>query len=262
MNTEGYRRIQTALAGLGFSPGPIDAISGPKTTAAIRAFQKARGLRVDGIVGPRTRAALGLTDAPVEVPAWLPWMREAYRLLGTRETRGRGNTAAIMAWAEGLELSQYTGDDIPWCGLFVAHCLRVGLPQEPQLGKWDTLRARAYERSGLEVIGKVDPRDGGFIGDWQFGDICTFWRISPGSGSGHVGFVVGETPTHWLVLGGNQSDSVSIAKLAKMQKPKGSAVPVARLTSLRRPLTAPERPADAPALMAAAGGAVVSTNEA
>ena len=239
MNTEGYRRIQTALAGLGFSPGSIDGISGPKTTAAIRAFQKARGLQVDGIVGPRTRAALGLTDAPVEVPAWLPWMREAYRLLGTRETRGRGNTAAIMAWAESLDLSQYTGDDIPWCGLFVAHCIRTGLPRETIPGVADLLVARRWRSLGTSAAAP------------QFGDVITYWRGSPSGWSGHVGFWVGSVGAYDLVLGGNQSDSVNIMRIA-----------VSRRLEIRRPVTAPTPPLDAPVLMAAAGGAVVSVNEA
>lgn len=52
------RGLQTRLAALGFDPGPIDGIRGPLTISAIRAFQHARGLVSDGIVGPKTRAAL------------------------------------------------------------------------------------------------------------------------------------------------------------------------------------------------------------
>lgn len=50
--------IQARLNNLGFKPGPIDGIQGPLTTAAIKAFQKAFSLQVDGIVGPQTRGKL------------------------------------------------------------------------------------------------------------------------------------------------------------------------------------------------------------
>lgn len=52
------RSIQQQLQAAGFSPGAIDGIMGKNTDAAIRAFQQARGLAVDGIVGPQTLAAL------------------------------------------------------------------------------------------------------------------------------------------------------------------------------------------------------------
>jgi lysozyme len=54
------RGVQTRLMELGFEPGPIDGVSGPKTTSAVRAFQRARGLVADGIVGPKTREALAV----------------------------------------------------------------------------------------------------------------------------------------------------------------------------------------------------------
>ena len=56
MNVKSY---QTALKSAGFDPGPIDGIRGAKTIAAVKAFQKAKGLVVDGIVGPKTTAAFG-----------------------------------------------------------------------------------------------------------------------------------------------------------------------------------------------------------
>jgi hypothetical protein len=50
--------VQTRLIQLGYDPGPVDGWYGPKTRAAIEAFQQAQGIRVDGIAGPETKTAL------------------------------------------------------------------------------------------------------------------------------------------------------------------------------------------------------------
>jgi peptidoglycan hydrolase-like protein with peptidoglycan-binding domain len=52
------KQLQQALANAGFSPGAIDGDFGAKTDAAVKAFQKAKGLGVDGVVGPKTWSAL------------------------------------------------------------------------------------------------------------------------------------------------------------------------------------------------------------
>jgi peptidoglycan hydrolase-like protein with peptidoglycan-binding domain len=52
------RALQRSLARAGDPPGPLDGRYGPRTEQAVERFQAARGLKVDGITGPRTWAAL------------------------------------------------------------------------------------------------------------------------------------------------------------------------------------------------------------
>jgi len=54
----GPKQIQRALKSAGFYQGPIDGKIGSKTKEAIIKFQKAKGLKADGIVGKRTSAEL------------------------------------------------------------------------------------------------------------------------------------------------------------------------------------------------------------
>jgi peptidoglycan L-alanyl-D-glutamate endopeptidase CwlK len=63
--------LQQALLAAGFSPGAIDGSFGPGTQAAVIAFQKSNGLAADGIVGPNTATALGLTAVP-SIPSAIP----------------------------------------------------------------------------------------------------------------------------------------------------------------------------------------------
>jgi peptidoglycan hydrolase-like protein with peptidoglycan-binding domain len=52
--------IQKALTAAGFYTGPIDGVFSPALTASATAFQQATGLYVDGVVGRRTAALLGI----------------------------------------------------------------------------------------------------------------------------------------------------------------------------------------------------------
>ncbi len=62
--SNGVRGLQRQLRADGYSPGPIDGRYGPRTTNAMRRFQAAHGLHVDGVAGTRTFRELKLVSAP------------------------------------------------------------------------------------------------------------------------------------------------------------------------------------------------------
>ena len=54
------KQLQQKLKRWGYYTGSIDGIFGSGTQAAVKNFQKKNGLTADGIVGPKTAAALGM----------------------------------------------------------------------------------------------------------------------------------------------------------------------------------------------------------
>jgi len=50
--------VQSALLAAGYPPGPVDGVMGPKTQTAIRDYQKAHGLPVNGIIDSTLQQAL------------------------------------------------------------------------------------------------------------------------------------------------------------------------------------------------------------
>jgi lysozyme len=53
------RELQQRLTTLGYRPGALDGQMGPRTIEAVKAFQTDQRLVADGVVGPKTLAALG-----------------------------------------------------------------------------------------------------------------------------------------------------------------------------------------------------------
>ena len=199
MHDETVERIQRALTVRGFLPGAIDGIWGRRTIAAIKAFQKSQGLEADGIVGANTSAALFADAALQHAAPLLPWLTEAKNLVGTKEILGSRSNPAILNWAENLDIN-YAGDDVPWCGLFVAHCM--GATMSDEVLPSNPLGARQWEKFGVPI----EPR---------LGAVMIFWRESHASGKGHVGFYTGEDDSAYRILGGNQGDKVCITWIGK-----------------------------------------------
>ena len=192
---DAMRLIQSGLDRLGHTPGAIDGQWGVRTTRALKQLIAANG-RV----------------ASVAPPVALPWITEAKSALGRNEARDR---SWLMDWLKRDGRSLGDPGKNPWCGDFVETCIRIGLPDEPLLRALGTnpYWARNWLLFGLET--KPVP-----------GAVLIFGR---GSG-GHVGFAVGQDDTHFFVLGGNQSDAVTIARIAK-----------SRLLGARWPATFPPR---------------------
>lgn len=66
------RALQRRLAAAGYAPGPIDGLFGPRTEHAVRRLQAAHGIKVNGVAGRLTFAALrGSRSAPA-LPRSLP----------------------------------------------------------------------------------------------------------------------------------------------------------------------------------------------
>lgn len=232
---ENVKRIQHALARKGYSPGPVDGIWGRMTESAVRRFQLDHGLVADGIVGPKTSAVLfgnELASNPADDPS-IPWFQEARRLVGVREVVGPGNEPTIIDWATKAGID-YRDDDIPWCGLFVAHCVSTALSSEILPG--NPLGARQWLKFGAPC----DP---------TLGSILVFWRGKRDGWKGHVGFYAGEDADAFHVLGGNQGNAVSIVRIGRD-----------RLLGARWPSTAPVLVTEKIEL--AAGDTFFSTNEA
>lgn len=139
--------------------------------------------------------AIGKATAPED----LPWMIEARKHLGLREIPGKRHNPTILRWIRGLG-GWFTDDETPWCGTFVAHCLRSAGLSVPK--HW--YRAKAYADWGVPCSPQV-------------GAVAVFGR----KGGGHVGFIVGESGTNFYILGGNQRNEVNISPIAKSRLVNG-----------------------------------------
>lgn len=158
-------------------------------------------------------------------------LEEARKLYGTFEVAGPASNPVIMGWAKETGLARtFTADSIPWCGLFMAVVAKRAGKAVVDGPLW----ARSWTK-----FGKAADRA-------QLGDILVFRRAQ---GSGHVGLYVGEDYGAFHVLGGNQSDGVTITRIARE-----------RCIAIRRPAYR-KAPASAKPVQLAANG-VLSINEA
>jgi len=72
------KAVQRRLETLGVPPGRIDGLYGRSTETAVREFQAGHGLKVDGIVGPRTWSALFSEHGLARIQRLLPELKELH----------------------------------------------------------------------------------------------------------------------------------------------------------------------------------------
>lgn len=122
----------------------------------------------------------------------LSWILEARKHIGLKENTSKAvHNQTIVGWVKELG-GWWRDDETPWCGVFVAHCLKTGGRDIPK--HW--YRASDYLNFGTRLDAPA------------YGCIAVLTR----QGGGHVGFVVGkDAKGNLLLLGGNQGNQVSIA---------------------------------------------------
>ncbi|HVF30644.1 MAG TPA: TIGR02594 family protein [Pyrinomonadaceae bacterium] len=126
-----------------------------------------------------------------------PWMPIASAEQGVKEFPGSGDNPRIVLYLQSTNLpaSLASEDETHWCSAFVNWCV-----EHSGFEGTDSAWAKSWATWGKKL---TTPRRG---------CIAVFKR---GVSSGHVAFYVGETSTHVKILGGNQSDAVTITKYPK-----------------------------------------------
>lgn len=156
--------LQRRLTALGFDPGPVDGRYGPVTTEAVKRFQDANGLPVDGIVDPRTLAALR-NSAPDRAPGRrLERVKELQRqlaALGLRPGPVDGRYGPITA---GAVKRFQEAHDLPVHGVadpLTLNALRARLRGRPFTGRIERVKELQGQLTALGFEpGPVDGRYG------------------------------------------------------------------------------------------------------
>lgn len=146
-----------------------------------------------------------MPNAALRQPAWLDY---AWAELGQREIAGRASNARIADYIRRVGHPNLADDSTPWCAAFVGACLeRAGIAGT------GSLLARSYLSWGSETD---EP---------SLGAVAVLSRGADPA-LGHVGFLVGLADDRVVLLGGNQSDSVSVEAFARSRL-LGFRLPVA-----------------------------------
>lgn len=126
------------------------------------------------------------------------WLNTAIKYIGTAEIPGSKHNPLIIDWWKKIKQGGIKDDETAWCAAFVG-----GVLEECNITSSRSAGAQSYKNWGVKIAGPA------------VGAVVTFWRDSPQSWKGHVGFVVGKDQAgNLMVLGGNQADGVNIKPFA------------------------------------------------
>lgn len=123
-------------------------------------------------------------------------LKTAFAQLGVKEIAGPRHNETIIGYAKESGFDWVNDDETPWCSIFVSWVAM----------KCDLKRSKkANARSWMHV--------GAVAANPEPGDVAVFWRESPESWKGHVGFFIGfsKDGSRIYCLGGNQGNQVSIS---------------------------------------------------
>ena len=142
----------------------------------------------------------GEADAGIDLDRAPTWLYLANSLIGIDETTREGarKVAEMFASAGHPELKPKDATTTPWCAGYACFVLEESGVPSPK-----SLMAKSFMNWGRAIETPV------------VGCIVVLQRGDRGGPFGHVGFYAGETATHVLILGGNQSDKVCVAKFHK-----------------------------------------------
>lgn len=131
------------------------------------------------------------------------WLQRARDLIGLREISGAMHEPKVLQLWRDARMPYVHDDETAWCAAFCGAMLERSMITSTRLPN-----ARSYENWGLNALTDTGRRD---LLRIPIGAVCVFDR-PPNAWQGHVAFAVGRTGTDQIIcLGGNQSNSVSIA---------------------------------------------------